>query len=355
MTASRAHEQGSVVNTKFGARPIIDLPSFALGNGGNIGTSNLADVPPRLFGPTEYSYNVGRNVPRNHSQGGYVGQYYTVPNHGSPRGYPNSPRSNIVQESNVVPYPSYTTVPNMAVQQYSNPSQGNVVQYNSNQNRGSENEVHNFYGPNGERLPGPPASFVKPKLQYSPERQRFPMNFKIEGTLEYGKMVSIRILHGNVSFRDIPNFVLTDCLKTYRVIPKTDVTIVAENGEYNVFATPNLQAPLTRHAGYMYDPYNRHENERRATVYPRTISPHRYRPDHDIYTKKYDDYVHDDRRHTSHNYRERQYRDVPSRHWYSSGAISVEHRKAVMEETGFRDPQRKPLPMKEMDKNKRTG
>lgn len=345
MSASRAEEH-PVVNTKFGARPIIDLPSFSVGNKYNAGSSNFADVPPRMFGPTEYSYNVGRNVSRNHSQAGYVGQYYQVPNQGSPRGYPNSPRSNIVQESNVVPYPSYTTVPNGAVQQYSNPPQGNsnVVQYNSNQNRGSENEIHHYYGPNGERLAGPPQRFVNPVCEQ--DRPKYPMNFKVEGTLEYGKMVSIRIIHGNVSFRDIPNFVLADCLKTYRVIPKTEVTIVAENGEYNVFATPELMAPLVRNTGYMYEPQHRLPVQRRATVHPRTVSPQRHRPDRDIYTKTYD---HDDRRHTSHHHREEPPRNVPSRHWYSSGAISMNRRRLASEEAGYREPMRKPLPMRELD------
>ncbi|CAG2218459.1 unnamed protein product [Mytilus edulis] len=280
MAVSRAQsETGSVVNTKFGARPIIDLPAFAYGVGkNNYMSSNLADVPPRMFGPTEYSYNVGKNVPRDHSNGGYVGQYYNQ----SPRGYQNSPTSNLVNESNVLPYPSYTTVPNMAAQQLPMPPQGpNMAAQQppmppqgqmAQPYGGQGNETHLYYGPNGERLPGPPSEMFRPRPQYTTNRRQYPTNFKIEGTLEYGKMVSIRIKEGNVSFRDIPDSVLANCHKTYRMIPRTDVTIEAENGEYNVYASPDVPSPMLRHQGYMYDPNKSYSNARRATVYPRSFS-----------------------------------------------------------------------------------
>lgn len=350
MAASRTQsESDSVVNTKFGARPIIDLPAFAFGSRGHT-NSNIADVPQRMFGPKEYSYNVGRNVPRDNSNGGYVGQYYNFPNQSSPRGVQN-PNSNFVKESNVIPYPSYTTVPNMAAQQS---DQGQLIPQGAPPpNSSKEGEIHHYYGPNGERLPGPPSEFMRQRPSYVVDRKPYPSNFKIESTLEYGKMVSIRIREGNVSFRDIPDFVLTECQKTYRVIPRTEVTIVAEHGEYNVYATPDLQAPLARHVGYMYDPYQRDKNERRATVYPRSFSPNRRRPDHDIYTKKYNgDYFIDDsvgrRQNTHSHYRGHivavEPKEVPQRHWYSSN----DNRAHRVHADGTRDPQRKPLPMKPM-------
>lgn len=385
MAVSRAQsETGSVVNTKFGARPIIDLPAFAYGVGkNNYMSSNLADVPPRMFGPTEYSYNVGKNVPRDHSNGGYVGQYYNQ----SPRGYQNSPTSNLVNESNVLPYPSYTTVPNMAAQQLPMPPQGpNMAAQQppmppqgqmAQPYGGQGNETHLYYGPNGERLPGPPSEMFRPRPQYTTNRRQYPTNFKIEGTLEYGKMVSIRIKEGNVSFRDIPDSVLANCHKTYRMIPRTEVTIEAENGEYNVYASPDVPSPMLRHQGYMYDPNKSYSNARRATVYPRSFSLNRQAPHHDIYTKKYEvDYYADDsyqRRHTSYEtyprdpremHREprdirREPREIQRKHWYSSGANVERDDRRVheMERTGLRDPQRKPLPMKQMNprKHERTA
>lgn len=346
MSVSRAQsESDTVVYTKYGPRPIIDLPAFAFVSRGN-NNSNLADVPPRMFGPKEYSYNAGRNVPRDNANGGYVGQYYNYPNQMSPRGYQNN--SNFVREGNVIPYPSYTTVPNMTAQQPSIPPQTQIVPHGSApQNGDQQQEVHHYYGPNGERLPGPPTEFIPHRLLYNKERKQYPTNFKIEATLEYGKMVSVRIREGNVSFRDIPEFVLADCQKTYKIIPKTEVTIVAEHGEYNVYSTPDLQAPFLRHTGYMYDPYKREENERRATIYPRSFSPNRREPEHDIYTKKYNrDYFVEDSDGRVGRIRE-EYRGhtvEPKRHWYSS----YNSRPLHIEETGFRDPQRKPLPMKPM-------
>lgn len=104
------------------------------------------------------------------------------------------------------------------------------------------NEVHVYYGPNGERLPGPlPAP-------------NYPTDFTLEGTLEYGKLVSVKVRNSNISYREIPDFVFRDLVRMYGMIERTDVKIVAQGGEYNIYASPSTSdGQIANNPGYIYD------------------------------------------------------------------------------------------------------
>ena len=81
----------------------------------------------------------------------------------------------------------------------------------------------------------------------------YPTDFTLEGTLEYGKMVSIKVRNSSISYRDLPQFGTSDLEKMYGMIESTEVKIVAQGGEYNIYASPKLLDNSSRHYGYMYE------------------------------------------------------------------------------------------------------
>ena len=179
------------------------------------------------------------------------------------------PYSNIVQPSNIVPYstlpqsapPAVPSLLPAAPPVYAPP----YHHAEQNDSYDPSGEVHIYYGPNGERISGPMKG------------QAYPTDFTLEGTLEYGKMVSIKVRNSSISYRDLPQFVLRDLEKMYGMIESTEVKIVAQGGEYNIYASPKLLDNSSRHYGYMYEPRVRsHDLPRR-----------RDSAQEDIYTKRY--------------------------------------------------------------------
>ena len=118
-------------------------------------------------------------------------------------------------------YGKYSTMPGM---NYAHIPFSNQPTYSS-----QPTEIHHYYGPNGERLREPP------RMMQTEIRKTYPSNFTLEGVLEFGKLVSLNIKRGNISFSDIPDFLLKDLLKEYSIYPRTRVKIVADDSDYRVY------------------------------------------------------------------------------------------------------------------------
>lgn len=277
---SRGGSRNSVVLTKYGERPLIDVPPLSLSKS----RADDEDVPRHMFKiPGKRTTNVYHQPPRSpqvsltapqHQQRRYQEPLmelsttqYPQPTHSQNRNFyqpqypvqvqvqppppppPPQPQiqqrgySNLAPDSNLVPY-NYTHYrpqpqPVQPVPQYSTtyaPAQQPVP------NGTQSNEVHVYYGPNGERLPGPlPAP-------------SYPTDFTLEGTLEYGKLVSVKVRNSNISYREIPDFVFRDLVRMYGMIERTDVKIVAQGGEYNIYASPSASdGQVANNPGYIYE------------------------------------------------------------------------------------------------------
>ncbi|KAK3095321.1 hypothetical protein FSP39_013190 [Pinctada imbricata] len=286
--------RASIVESKYGARGLIEMPPIAL-EGDRRRYHGYQDVPNHMFRqntgghrvkvyhqppsapqpsltspPMKPSYHeyVIRDTRAQHyqqpppqpqqqapppppppplPQPTYSTTYQRPPPHSSPA----YPYSNIVQNSNVVPYDTYNpppppppppVAPPVMPAAPAYPSQSQNYYPNQNGTQDANGEIHIYYGPNGERLPGPVTG------------PGYPTDFTLEGTLEYGKLVSVRVRNSNISYRDIPASVLRDIERMYGVYECINVKIVAQGGEYNVYATPAQRENSERHYGYMYEP-----------------------------------------------------------------------------------------------------
>lgn len=278
---SRGGSRNSVVLTKYGERPLIDIPPLSLSK-----SRADEDIPTHMFKvPGKRSSHVLHQPPRspqvsltapqpqqrryqeplmeqpthyNHPTYSHDRNYYQPqyqPRGPAPAPLPPSPPqvqqsrySNLAPDSNLVPYnythyrPQQQQQPLQPVQQY-NTSYGSVPPGPQPVPNGAQsNEVHIYYGPNGERLPGPLPG------------PNYPTDFTLEGTLEYGKLVSVKVRNSNISYREIPDFVFRDLMKTYGMVERTDVKIVAQGGEYNIYASPSVHSEsVTNNPGYIYE------------------------------------------------------------------------------------------------------
>ncbi|CAC5395195.1 unnamed protein product [Mytilus coruscus] len=203
-----------VVNTKFGDRSIIDLP--VLGEG--------------VFTQYVPHFTVDDMMLKNRSENMYTSNSVTIPSYYSEpvRPFPHKEMIKSQQldmrPSNVVPaayvYPN--NIHNVFVPRPSSFHHGPAY-------LSSPEEIHHYYGPNGEKLPGPP------KKTYLKNRKLYPTDFSLEAILEYGKMVSVKIKRGHISFREIPGFLMSDLKRTYRMVPRVNIFIEAEGDDYSIY------------------------------------------------------------------------------------------------------------------------
>ncbi|XP_060078600.1 uncharacterized protein LOC132558093 [Ylistrum balloti] len=255
--AGRTHR--SIVSTKFGDRPLIDVPPIS--------------VPQHIPNKQNFQnprYQMGNladdlNIPQNANQ--KVMPVYPQQSHAQPL-YGYGPYGNVIQNSNIIPYQS---APQPPAYPYKH---GGISGYQrADQNGGIQDptgEIHHFYGPHGERLPGP---ILNMNFGYH-SGSRYPTNFKIKGKLKRGQMTSIEVVDSNISYRDLPDIVIKDLKRLYGHMEKVDVTIIAENGEYHIYAMSKTDGLPIVNPGYLYDARSR-GGHRAGTAMT------------DIYTKKY--------------------------------------------------------------------
>lgn len=252
--AGRTHR--SIVATKFGDRPLIDVPPISF--------PQHASYQPRYKNPGNQMGNLADdlNLPPNSYQTVmpmFPQQNYSQPSYGYRPGNPHNPYGNVIQNSNVIPYqntsqPYHSSGGAHCPQPYQNgghPTSGA-------QNGGIEDasgEIHHFYGPHGERISGPIANM---NFGFPNSTTNYHKNFKIKGKLKRGQMTSIEVVESNISYRDLPDVVIRDLKRLYGHMEKADVTIMAENGEYHIYATPKDNGAPLAQPGYMYDRGGRH-------------------------------------------------------------------------------------------------
>ncbi|XP_069140337.1 uncharacterized protein [Argopecten irradians] len=251
----------SIVSTKYGDRPLIDVPPISF----------QQYAPKQQFQNPRYQMgNLADdlNLPPNAHQ--TVVPVYPQQPHAQPS-YANRPYGNVIQNSNIIPYQNAPQMP----PSYQN---GGVPEYqHPNTNVGMKDasgEFHHFYGPHGERISGP---LLNMNFGFPNNNLRYPKNFKIKGKLKRGQMTSIEVVESNISYRDLPDVVIKDLKRLYGHLEKVDVTIVAENGEYHIYATPKESGAPPANPGYQYDTRSRGGGRH----VPYTA---------DMYTKKYNQY-----------------------------------------------------------------
>ena len=286
----------SIVNTKYGQRPLIEAAPISFdmapyhNRRGNIADPNylynnqynLSQHQQAAPRPNTYSYNQpAAQVQRSSNVVPY-------PIHNNPQYHPPPPQQNMPMYQQLPPIPQqqhqqqHQYYPQQALQPQVPANTGYIPPQQHNM-PAQEGSVHLYYGPNGERLPGPPNNLfgqAQPNnTHFASNHSRLPVNFTLEGTLQYGHMTSIEVKQSNISYRDLPDFLIRDLKKRYGSVKKTHVKITSENGEYNIYGTPLTQTMEGSVHGYLYD------NPRQS----QTVHGHRYVDD--PYTKRYGGYA----------------------------------------------------------------
>lgn len=210
-----------VVSSRFGTRPLLEVPALQVSNHGAIEVPSL-QVP--------YATYVSKNPfpsARNPMVGS--GTYYPQTVYYTADGVPPGPAVYLNRK-----YPSAPQGP------FYNP------------------QGHAYYiGPNGEMVF--PAPFYSPDSLYpgvvnpvpgcitipQPAVVRVPYptygstipGFNITCELEYGRVMSIDVRDSEGEFRGIPEFLRNELLKSYGAYPYTEAKVKLEGGEFHIYAT----------------------------------------------------------------------------------------------------------------------
>ncbi|KAL8572692.1 hypothetical protein ACOMHN_049821 [Nucella lapillus] len=92
-----------------------------------------------------------------------------------------------------------------------------------------------YYGGGGV----PPQGMMPPYPHHMPPRTpSVPPNFHVEGVLQYGQLTTIHFRDKTSNFRGIPEYLRHELMKTYGKYPVTDIRLVAMNGQIHIYATP---------------------------------------------------------------------------------------------------------------------
>ncbi|XP_021361135.1 uncharacterized protein LOC110455363 [Mizuhopecten yessoensis] len=244
--AGRTHR--SIVSTKYGDRPLIDVPPISFPQ--RVSYQQTIQNPRYQMGNLADDLNLPPNAHQT------VTPMYPQQNHAQPSyGFrPNlNPYGNVIQNSNVIPYQS-APVPSYPYQNggpsaYQQPYQNEGYPSTNQGLQGPSGETHHFYGPHGERIPAP---ILNNNFGFH-NQMRYPTNFKMKGKLKRGQMTSIEVVESNISYRDLPDVVIKDLKRLYGHIDKADVTIIAESGEYHIYATPKQNGVPQVNPGYNYE------------------------------------------------------------------------------------------------------
>lgn len=109
-------------------------------------------------------------------------------------------------------------------------------------------EKHIYYGPNGERLPGPPPGFPTPSTRPTTEvyNQR---DFVVDAVLEFGRVKTVTNLDYSVQFPKLPDYLLRHLQRKYGQFERTDARIACRKGEFHVHGVPQIQMQRYPEAG----------------------------------------------------------------------------------------------------------
>ncbi|XP_041370082.1 protein transport protein SEC31-like [Gigantopelta aegis] len=95
-----------------------------------------------------------------------------------------------------------------------------------------------------QQLAPPPVQQLAPQpvqqLPAEPQVIHYPSseNFTIEGVLEWGQLTTVNLKRTQGSFTSLPEFLRRELEKTYGKYARTDVKVQCEAGEYHIYAQP---------------------------------------------------------------------------------------------------------------------
>lgn len=237
---STRSSQRSVVTTQYGDRPIIDLP--VLGMEKHIQSSFTPEVRYRKYRKEHAEHRnlqtyrhvyPGAMIYNQQPQLTPLSKSHLLHNTYVPT-YMRNHKGNTLLLQTVYQHPvTHSTCLTDSLRNIGNPGLPSEAHHyygpNGEKLLGrTPTEIHHYYGPNGEQLPAPPKALNKENV--------YPTDFILKATLEYGRLVSINIERGSLSFRDIPAFLLTHLRDMFRSVSQTKITIIAENDAYNIYS-----------------------------------------------------------------------------------------------------------------------
>ncbi|XP_067657563.1 uncharacterized protein [Haliotis asinina] len=217
-----------VVSSRFGQRPILEVPALEVFNTNKM-VGSLQDDNPRshpTFGRTGYTapqpdysrYNhippyPYPNIPSGHAPP--IPSYYGI-NHHAPRHVQTVPAYSQYPDTRFYTYGPYGEVRGGSVQPtYYNPYPGVQSPY---------------YVP----PPPPPPPVPPPPMAHHVTDESFFM----EGVLEFGRLVTVHLKRSSRDFTGLPDFMKRELKATYGKYPTTDIRITSDKGEYHIYAKP---------------------------------------------------------------------------------------------------------------------
>ncbi|ESO98362.1 hypothetical protein LOTGIDRAFT_159167 [Lottia gigantea] len=288
----------AVVSTKYGKRPVLDVPPLNAYGGRSLkfnnsissmmdyNTSSLIkqpQQPPIQYVPQQQPntyvsqpQQVTQYVPQTQPQ--YVSQPQTTQYAPQPppqtvpqpsTQYPTVPQQpTYPQPSGYNPYASAYTDPRAAATapQYPPPDPNSFMAAMMNQfNPFNPTNmlaaplvpppVPGSFPPPPPNYPPPPPNYPPPEFNrtsYSqptygaappamaqPVRSSPDDNFSIAGKLEFGKMTTVHVDSITGNFKQLPEILRRELKRTYGRYPETDIKISVENGEYHIYASPH--------------------------------------------------------------------------------------------------------------------
>lgn len=213
-----------VVSSRFGKRPLLDVPPMLVSGHSGLEVSSLQSPA--------YSAISANPFPRAVNPMIGAGVYNPQPGYMTTGGLPPPPAMHFDRRYNTAPTGGFYNAP---PRQY-------------------------FYGPNGEVVN--PAPFYNPQAMYPgvanpypvmpvpqpvavpvPVRMPYPSygsftpGFSVTCQLEFGRIVNIDIRESQGEFRGLPDFLRDELTRTYGKYPFTEVKVKLENGEFHIYAT----------------------------------------------------------------------------------------------------------------------
>ncbi|XP_050397050.1 uncharacterized protein LOC126815447 [Patella vulgata] len=135
-------------------------------------------------------------------------------------------------------------------------------------------------------------------------------NYSLQGKLEFGKMTTVHVDSITGNFRQLPEILRKELKKTYGKYPETDIKISVENGEYHIYASPHREDDRPIRGPRAYDddekrPYNHDDFKRKPRFEEdyRPKPPREYDPDfirgrgfeQEVRLREFDDFPRRDR------------------------------------------------------------